>query len=373
MNSFELFASCSKARAGWLTTSHGKVATPVFMPVGTQATVKALVPEQVKDIGYNMILCNTYHLMLQPGVDIIKQAGGLHKFMNWDRLILTDSGGFQVMSQSGLREIRNEGVEFKSFLDGSKHFLTPEAAIEIQEHFGSDIAMVLDICTPYPISQQKAKYYAEITHSWAKRSINAKKNDRQLVFGIIQGGFELTDRAWSTDVISSFPFDGIAIGSLSVGEPKELTGEILEAITPKLPRNKPRYLMGVGDPVGIIQGIENGIDMFDSVLPTRLGRNATIMVKSGTLSMMRSKWADDFSPIDDDCHCYTCENYSKAYVRHLFKAHEILAATLATIHNLHFLKTVVDNARKAIIEGKFYQFKRSWDCWRENDNATESQ
>ncbi len=373
MSYFELSATCGRARAGWLTTTHGKVATPVFMPVGTQATVKALVPEQVKDIGYNQVLCNTYHLMLQPGADVVEQAGGLHKFMNWNGAILTDSGGFQVMSQRGLREITDEGVEFKSYLDGSKHFLTPEGAIGIQEQLGSDIAMVLDICTPYPISQQRAKCYAEITHSWAKRSLAARKKEGQLVFGIVQGGFDLADRAWSADAISALPLDGVAVGSLSVGEPLDVAGEILEVVTPRLPKDKPRYLMGVGDPAGIIQGIENGIDMFDCVLPTRLGRNAAVMVKSGTLSMARSKWARDFSPIEDKCQCYTCRNYTKAYLRHLFKAHEMLAATLATIHNLHFLKTVADEARKAIMEGTFAQFKRGWDDWREDDNASEGQ
>ncbi|MBP6927755.1 MAG: tRNA guanosine(34) transglycosylase Tgt [Caldisericales bacterium] len=369
MSCYKLEASNGRARAGVLKTAHGEVKTPVFMPVGTQATVKALTPEQVKKIGFGLILCNTYHLMLQPGEDLVREAGGLHKFMNWDGSILTDSGGFQVMSQASLREITREGVHFKSYLDGSAHFLTPESAIGIQEKLGSDIAMVLDICTPYPIAQQKARHYTEITHEWAKRSLEARSKPDQLVFGIIQGGFELTDRAWSCDVTTSMDFDGFAVGSLSVGEPLELAGEILDVVVPRMPKDRPRYLMGVGDPAGIIQGIASGIDMFDCVLPTRLGRNGAVMTKEGILSISKSRFAKDFQPIEDDCDCYTCRNYTRAYLRHLFKAKEMLAATLASIHNLHFLKRVVDGARNAIIDGTFDQYASKWLNWREDDST----
>lgn len=369
MNCFELQATCGRARAGILRTAHAKIETPVFMPVGTQATVKALTPEQIKDINYKIVLCNTYHLMLQPGAKVIEQAGGLHKFMNWNDAILTDSGGFQVMSQESLRKINEEGVEFKSFMDGSKHFLTPEDAVQIQEQLGSDIAMVLDVCTPYPISSDRARMYTELTHRWAKRCLSAKTRKDQLLFGIVQGGFELDTRAWSADIISTMEFDGFAIGSLSVGEPLELAGEILDVVVPRIPKEKPHYLMGVGDPAGIIQGISAGIDMFDCVMPTRLGRNATAMTKKGTFNISRSSVASDFSSIEENCSCYACKHYTKAYIRHLFKAHEMLAATLLTIHNLHFLKTVVDDARKAIIEGYFTNYCRSWLDWREESGS----
>lgn len=366
---FSVTATSGRARNGVLKTSHGRIETPVFMPVGTQATVKALTPEQVQSIGYNLILCNTYHLMLQPGSEIVENGGGLHEFMNWGHSILTDSGGFQVMSQESLRHITEEGVDFRSFIDGSRHFLTPEGAVAIQEQLGSDIAMVLDVCTPYPISQDKAKRYTELTHRWAQRSLDAHHKQDQLLFGIIQGGFDLADRAWSADVISSIDFAGIAIGSLSVGEPLDLAGEILEVVVPRIPRDKPRYLMGVGDPAGIIQGIANGIDMFDCVLPTRLGRNGAAMVKEGTLNMNKAKWANDHTPIDENCGCYACRNYTKAYIRHLFKSHEMLAATLTSIHNLYFLKSVVDGAREAIIKNNFNSYAKQWMEWRENDNA----
>lgn len=373
MSCYELQAKSGKARAGLLKTAHGVIETPVFMPVGTQATVKSLTPEQVSDIGFRLILGNTYHLMLQPGAEIVQNAGGLHKFMNWPHSILTDSGGFQVMSQSSLREITEEGVEFKSYLDGSKHFLNPELAVSIQEQLGADIIMVLDICTKYPMDQNRAKHFTEITHRWAKRSLEARTRPDQLMFAIVQGGFDLADRAWSADVLTAMDFDGFAVGSLSVGEPLDVAGEILEVVVPRLPQNKPRYLMGVGDPAGIIQGIAEGIDMFDCVLPTRLGRNGAVMTDDGAINITRSKWASDFTPIDEKCSCYTCRNYSKAYLRHLFKSHEMLAATLATIHNIHFLKKVVDGARQAIFDGTFGSYKEKWLEWRisQNDDAVQ--
>jgi queuine tRNA-ribosyltransferase len=369
MSCYELQAKSGKARAGILTSAHGKIETPVFMPVGTQATVKSLTPEQVSEIGFKLILGNTYHLMLQPGADVVEDAGGLHKFMNWPNAILTDSGGFQVMSQSSLREITEDGVEFKSYLDGSKHFLSPELAVQIQQQLGADIIMVLDICTKYPMDQKRSRHFTEITHRWAKRSLEAKTREDQLMFAIVQGGFDLADRAWSADILTGMDFDGFAVGSLSVGEPLDIAGEILEVVVPRLPQDKPRYLMGVGDPAGIIQGIAEGIDMFDCVLPTRLGRNGAIMTKDGTINITRSKWARDFSAPEEGCTCYTCRNYTKAYLRHLFKSHEMLAATLATIHNIHFLKTVVDGARNAILDGTFASYKNRWMEWRTSANG----
>ncbi len=367
MNPFEIISKSGKARAGVLKTHHGEVDTPAFMPVGTQATVKALTPESVEEIGYKLILGNTYHLMLQPGEDIVAEAGGLHKFMNWKHSILTDSGGFQVMSQQDLRKISDDGVEFKSFLDGSKHFLTPEKAILIQEKLGSDIAMVLDVCTPYNISLADSRKSMEITHRWAKRCLNARTLDTQLMFGIVQGGFDLDDRKKSADAISEMDFDGVAVGSLSVGEPIEEAGEILSVVMPRLPEEKAHYLMGIGDTKGILQAIANGIDMFDCVLPTRLARNRAVMTKAGTINISRSKFAKDFTPIEEGCTCYTCRNYTKAYIRHLFKAKEMLAATLASIHNLHYLKKLVEGAREAIIGNRFSEFRTEWES-REIEN-----
>ncbi|MCK5744177.1 MAG: tRNA guanosine(34) transglycosylase Tgt [Caldisericia bacterium] len=361
MSCFEITARSGTARAGILKTFHGEIKTPAFMPVGTQATVKALRPETVSEIGYRLILANTYHMMLQPGEDVVYSAGGLHKFMNWNHAILTDSGGFQVMSQAGLRKVTDEGVEFKSYLDGSTHFLTPERAVLIQEKLGSDIAMVLDVCTPYDISLKDSRRSMEITHQWAERSLRARKLDNQLLFGIVQGGFDLEDRKISADAISGMDFDGVAIGSLSVGEPIEVAGEILSVVAPLLPDEKPHYLMGVGDTKGILQAIANGIDMFDCVLPTRLGRNRAVMTKQGTINISRAKYAQDFSRIEDDCDCYTCKNYTRAYLRHLFKAHEMLAGTLASIHNLSYLKKLVDLARDAIVENRFEKFRENWE------------
>jgi len=369
VNCIQIEAISRNARAGTLTTAHGAFKTPAFMPVGTQATVKALRPETVSDLGYRMILANTYHLMLQPGADVVEDAGGLHQFMNWNHSILTDSGGFQVMSQRGLRKISDDGVEFKSYLDGSRHFLTPEKAVNIQERLGSDIAMVLDVCTPYDVDIEESRRSMDITHRWAQRSLDAKKSDDQLLFGIIQGGFNIEDRKHSADMISSMNFDGIAVGSLSVGEPLPFADEILSAVIPLVPADKPRYLMGVGDILGILQAIGHGIDMFDCVLPTRLGRNSTVMTKHGNINISRSKYAKDFNPIDSECDCYTCHNYTRAYLRHLFKSREMLGATLATIHNLSFLKRVVDEARDAIIENRFDEYHRSMQT-EVNDDKT---
>lgn len=359
MNCIEIEAVSGEARACTVTTSHGKYNTPAFMPVGTLASIKAIRPESVSELGYRMILANTYHLMLQPGVDIIEEIGGLHRFMNWKHSILTDSGGFQVMSQKVLRQISDEGVHFKSYLDGSSHFLTPEGAVRIQEQLGSDIAMVLDVCTPYDVSSDESRWSMDITHRWAQRSLDARRRDDQLLFGIIQGGFDLSDRRHSAETISSMDFDGVAVGSLSVGEPLDVADEILSAVTPLMPEKKPRYLMGVGDVLGILQAIGHGIDMFDCVLPTRLGRNRTVMTRHGNINISRSKYAKDFNPIDSDCDCYTCRNYSRAYIRHLFKAREMLGATLASIHNLSFLKRLVDRARDAIIQDKFDEYRKN--------------
>lgn len=359
---YELEKQCSYtgARAGKLHTPHGVFPTPMFMPVGTQATVKTLSPEELREMGAGVILSNTYHLFLRPGHDLVKEAGGLHKFMNWDRGILTDSGGFQVFSLGALRKIKEEGVEFRSHIDGSKKFISPEIAIEIQEALGSDIAMVFDECVPYPADYNYAKDSTLRTTRWAKRCQQAQTRADQAQFAIVQGGMYKDLRQKSAEDLVDLDFPGYAIGGLSVGEPKPMMYEILEATTKFLPKNKARYLMGVGTPDCLVEGVSLGVDMFDCVFPTRVARNGTAMTKYGKLVVKNSEFSRDFQPIDSECGCYTCRNFSRAYIRHLFKAEEIFALRLLSIHNLYFLIDFAKRMRQAILDDQFPQFRQEF-------------
>lgn len=348
-------SSTSKARAGKLHTAHGTIETPVFMPVGTQATVKALTPQHLKDSQAQIILGNTYHLSLRPGVDLIKQFGGLHEFMAWDRPILTDSGGFQVFSLAANRKIDPDGVTFKSHIDGSSHRFTPESVVDLQLGFNSDILMPLDICTEYPATEAATRRDLAITHDWERRAFDhwqAHKKDQQL-FAIVQGGMYPHLRDESVAALTQLDFPGFAIGGVSVGEPMDKMYPIIEHTTPQLPENKPRYLMGVGEPDNLRFAIEQGIDMFDCVIPTRLARHGTVFVgeNGDKLSIKNSQFFDDKSPLDETCSCYTCQNFSRAYLRHLFKAGEILAMTLLSLHNVHFLVEFVQKIRQEILAG----------------------
>jgi queuine tRNA-ribosyltransferase len=351
----------SGARLGRIRTAHGEVDTPFFMPVATQGTVKSLIPETVRDLGAEMILANTYHLYLRPGHEIIKSVGGLHKFMNWSGPILTDSGGFQVYSLGALRKIKDDGVIFKSHIDGSMHFITPELAIEIQEALGSDIMMCLDECTAYPASFQEAEKSLALTLNWARRSKTVKKNDEQALFGIVQGGIypDLRLRAVE-DISKNICFDGYAIGGLSVGESKEEMLSIASLTTPLLPDDRPRYLMGVGTPEDIVTCVDFGIDMFDCVIPTRCARHGLLFTNHEKVVIKNAQYRDDGSPLDDTCDCYTCRNYSRAYLRHLYMAKEILAMVLNTIHNVRYFMRLMDRIRAAIRDGKYKEFKNSF-------------
>ena len=350
--------SRTKARRGIVHTPHGDIQTPVFMPVGTQATVKAMRPEQVKEMGADIILSNTYHLYLRPGHELIKEAGGLHKFMNWDKAILTDSGGFQVFSLGKLRKITEEGVKFQSHIDGSRHMLTPEKAIEIQNALGSDIMMAFDECAPYPADRKYVKDSLERTTRWLKRCKAAHKDiERQSLFGIMQGGMYKDLRKQSAEEIVELDLPGYAIGGLSVGEPKDLMLEVLDDCVDYLPQEKARYLMGVGSPDYLFEGVERGVDMFDCVLPTRIARHGLAMTSHGRVNIKNAKFEKDFAPLDPECDCYTCKNYSKAYLRHLFKADEMLSAMLLSNHNLHFLLKMMENIRTAIEEDRFLEYK----------------
>ena len=352
---FTLLKECSVtgARAGILHTPHGDIPTPVFMPVGTQATVKAMSPEELKEIGAGIILSNTYHLYLRPGHELIHEAGGLHRFMNWDRAILTDSGGFQVFSLGALRKIEEKGVTFRSHLDGSEHFLSPEKAVEIQEALGSDIAMVLDECAPYPAERSYIEDSLARTTRWAERCLQAHKSSKQALFGIVQGGMYADLRKESALQLVALDFPGYGIGGLSVGEPAELMYDMLDETLPLLPTNKPRYLMGVGTADYIIESVKRGIDMFDCVLPTRIARNGTIMTRDGYLTVRNAPYARDFNPLEEGCNCYACRNYTRAYVRHLIKANEIFGLRLTTYHNLFVLVHFMTRIRESILNGTF--------------------
>lgn len=360
---YELIKTCKQtgARLGRLHTPHGVIETPIFMPVGTQATVKAMTPEELKEIGSQIILSNTYHLYMRPGHDLIERAGGLHKFMNWDKPILTDSGGFQVFSLGPLRKIKEEGVEFRSHLDGSKHFISPEKATEIQNALGSDIIMAFDECAPYPADRQYVKNSLERTTRWLERCKAAHKYpEKQALFGIVQGGMYKELREQSAKEITAIDLPGYAIGGLSVGEPKDMMYEVLDYTVPLLPEDKPRYLMGVGSPDDLLEGVLRGIDMFDCVLPTRIARNGTAMTSQGKVVVRNASYAEDFTSLDPECDCYTCKNYTKAYLRHLIKCNEILGARLLTIHNLHFLLKMMENVREAIKEDRLLDYKKDF-------------
>ncbi|HIE29192.1 TPA: tRNA guanosine(34) transglycosylase Tgt [Candidatus Poribacteria bacterium] len=345
------------ARVGKMRTAHGIFNTPAFMPVGTRATVKTCTPHELKGIGAEIILSNTYHLYLRPGHDIVKQAGGLHKFMCWKGPILTDSGGYQVYSLSPLRSISEEGVSFRSQIDGRKHFISPEKAIEIQNALGADIIMIFDECTPYPSDYEYAKNSMELTLRWAERCKKAHKNPHQLLFGITQGCVYKDLRKKSVEATVALDFPGYAVGGISVGENKELTYEILAYTTPLLPKEKPRYLMGVGRPEDIVYGVSCGIDMFDCVLPTRNARNGAMFTSSGIVKIRNAKYKTDFTPLDPNCNCYTCQNFTRAYLRHLHIENEILAHRLHTLHNLYFYLNLMRGIRQAILNNTFAKLK----------------
>ena len=352
----ELKATDGHARAGVLRLRGREIETPVFMPVGTNATVKALTVNELKEIGYQLILGNTYHLHLRPGDETVDRLGGLHKFMNWDRCLLTDSGGFQVFSLAKLNKITEEAAFFQSHLDGTKMKLSPESSIAIQENLGSDIMMVLDECLAIPADREKVKKSIELTYRWAKRSYQARRSQNSL-FGIVQGAEYPDLRLASAQMIMELDFDGYAIGGLSVGENKDVMYGIVTSLAPKLPVAKPRYLMGVGDPVDLLNCIEQGVDMFDCVMPTRNARNGCLFTFDGKRTIKQERYKEDPKPLDESCLCEVCQNYSRAYLRHLFKANEILASRLNSYHNLWFFKTLMAEAREAILAGRFLEYK----------------
>jgi queuine tRNA-ribosyltransferase len=359
---FTVHATDGQARLGELHTAHGVVRTPAFMPVGTLGTVKSLSPQDLRDAGAQIILGNTYHLYLRPGDELIARRGGLHRFMCYDGPILTDSGGFQVFSLSALRKLSPEGVEFRSHLDGSKHFFTPEKALDIQRNLGSDIMMVLDECVPYGADYAYTEKSLDLTHAWAARSRANHQPGRggQLVFGIVQGGFFKDLRERSAKAICSMGFEGHAIGGLSVGESTAEMYDLLAHTAPLLPAEKPRYLMGVGKPMDILTGIENGVDMFDCVLPTRNARNGTLYTSAGQVNIKRAEFKEDDSPLDPACDCYTCRTFSRAYLRHLYTAQELLSYRLNTIHNVHYFLELARKSREAIAEGRFTALKAKY-------------
>lgn len=346
------------ARAGIIHTPHGSFPTPIFMPVGTQASVKGVSPDELRDLGAGIILSNTYHLFLRPGMDLIREAGGLHKFMHWDRAILTDSGGFQVFSLGDLRKITEEGVTFRSHIDGSKKFLSPEVSMEVQMVLGSDIVMAFDECVPYPADYDYAKKSTERTIRWLKRCKEAMTAPNQGLFGIVQGGMYKELREWSARETTAMDLPGYAVGGLSVGEPKELMYEMLEYSTSLLPQDKPRYLMGVGTPDCLVEGVQRGIDMFDCVYPTRVARNGMAMTWTGRLVMKNAQFTHDHHVLEEGCGCYACRNgYTRAYIRHLVRANEIFGLRLLSLHNLYFLQDFMRRMRQAILDDRFTEFR----------------
>jgi queuine tRNA-ribosyltransferase len=357
---FKVLKTDGKARLGRLTGTHGQTETPCFMPVGTLGAVKGLTWEQVKEMGYSLVLANVYHLYLRPGLEVIEEAGGIHSFTGWSDLVLTDSGGFQVFSLGKLMKITEEGVEFRSHVDGSKHFFTPEFVVEFEERIGVDIGMVLDECTPYPATYEYAKHSMERTLRWAKRSVEARTTDETALFGIVQGGVYEDLRLKCVEELTKLPFEGFAIGGLSVGEPKEEMYRITRLVAPNLPFEKPRYLMGVGTPEDILEAVEAGVDMFDCVMPTRNARNATLFTSYGKVNIKAARYRKDFTPPDPECDCYTCRNFTKAYLRHLYASGEVNAVILNTIHNLHFYARLMERIREAIREGRFREFKEEF-------------
>ncbi len=359
---FELIKTCkqSGARLGVVHTPHGDIPTPIYMPVGTQATVKAMTPREMTEIGTKIMLSNTYHLHLRPGEELVKEAGGIHKFMSWDKPVLTDSGGFQVFSLAALRKITEEGVSFRSHLDGSKRFISPEVSMDIQMALGSDIAMAFDVCSPYPCDHRTAEEAMHRTHRWAERCKKHHTRQDQALFGIVQGAFYEDLRIESAKTLADMDFPGYGIGGLSVGEPKPIMYDMLEKIEPYMPKNKPRYLMGVGTPDCFLEGVLRGVDMFDCVLATRIARNGTCFTKNGRLVIRNATYAHDFGPIEEGCDCYACQNFSRAYIRHLFKAQEITGGRLASIHNLRFLIRMMEEIRQAILEDRFLDYRKSF-------------
>jgi queuine tRNA-ribosyltransferase len=372
MFEFEILAQNGLARAGVFHTPHGHLKTPVFAPVGTQATVKTVTPAQLAELGASLVLSNTYHLYLRPGDELVARSGGLHEFMHWPHPMLTDSGGYQVFSLARTRKIDEAGVTFKSHIDGSEHRFTPERSIQIQENLGADIIMAFDECAD-PNNTEYIQKAMQRTHAWAERSLKAHQRQDQALFGIIQGGVDLEMRVTSAKFISSLPFPGIAIGGLSVGETKSEMYTVLETINPYLPEHKPRYLMGVGTPEDLINGVCRGIDVFDCVLPTRLARHHSAFSRNGRLNMMNAAFASDLRPIDEDCDCYTCQSFSRAYIRHLVVAKELLAGTLLSIHNLHTLIRLMSEIREMILAGIFEEhIPELLQRWGQNAHRTKS-
>ena len=351
---------CNKARVGLLETNHGIVETPVFMPVGTQATVKGIHPKEINNLGFSIILSNAYHLFLRPGHQLIAKAGGLHRFMGWDKAILTDSGGFQVFSLGKINKITDDGVTFQSYIDGSRHFINPEKSMEMQMMLAPDIAMVFDQCIPYPSSRHETKIAAERTFKWANQCRAYHFIKEQALFGIIQGGIFTDIRRENAMKIVDLDFSGYALGGLSVGEPKPLMYENIEATVPLLPTEKPRYLMGVGAPQSILEAVARGFDMFDCVLPTRNGRNGCLFTRQGKISITNSKYKDDLSPLDRKCKCYVCQRFTRAYLRHLFLAKEMLGPIMGTMHNLYFMNNLMKEIRQAINSNCFNSFKKNF-------------
>ena len=347
-------------RTGLLNLLHGQVKTPCFMPVGTLATVKTLSPDDLEELGAEIVLSNAYHLYLRPGHEIIRDLGGLHGFMGWRRPILTDSGGFQVYSLASMQKITGDGVEFRSHIDGSYHHFTPEKVVEIQETLGSDIMMCLDWCIPYPSERVVAEQAVETTTQWAKRSVEARRREDLKLFGIVQGGMYRGLRERSTEELLSLNLDGYAIGGVSVGEPQELMLEMIEVVSPIIPRSYPLYLMGVGTPEDMVEAVQRGVDMFDCVLPTRNARNGMAFTSFGSINIKNAAFERDPAPLDPECRCYTCRTFSRAYIRHLFKARELLAYRLLTIHNLYFYLELMDAIRKSIERDEFFQFKKAF-------------
>jgi len=358
---FKLIKNDSKSRRGEMVTNHGTIQTPAFMPVGTQSTVKSLTAKEVKSTGAEIILNNSYHLYLRPGLDLIKRAGGLHKFQNWDKAILTDSGGYQIFSLSSLHKITEDGLKFKSHIDGSIHFMSPEIAVNVQSQYGADIFMSFDQPIHYGATYKQTLQATELTHRWAKRGLDVyDRSTGQGLFGIVQGGFDLELRKHSAQILKEMDFPGYSIGGLSVGEPKEVMWEMLPVVTDILPSDKVRYLMGVGTPTDLVRGVLNGVDIFDCVLPTRMGRNNTAFTSEGRLNMLNARFLEDFSPLDPNCDCETCQNYTRAYLRHLLKSKEILGIRALSYHNIYYYQTLMKNIRGAIENDTFAQFSKEY-------------
>lgn len=356
--SFELLHVCAQsgARLGVLHTPHGDVNTPVYMPVGTQAVVKAMTSREMKEIGASILLANTYHLHIRPGEDLVQKAGGLHRFMAWDRPILTDSGGYQVFSLSDLNKVTEDGVHFRSHLDGSPLFMSPESAMDIQQKLGADIVMAFDMCSPYPCDENTARENMERTHRWAKRCRDAHIREDQALFGIVQGAFSAALRRESARALADMDFPGFGIGGLSVGEPKPLMYEMLDELMPEMPVNKPRYLMGVGTPDCLLEGVRRGVDMFDCVLATRIARNGTVLTGEGRLVVRNARYREDMRPLEEGCDCEACVSYSRAYIRHLLNVNEITGARLCSAHNLRYLTRLMEGAREAIKNDRFLDY-----------------